>query len=171
MLIIPRSEEFFICYDIFMSLYKFSPIMSEATLIEAVHYVIDQEALLSSKAINQVLPITYLTIFAHYMDEYDNLVKIIERLGDISDANNGIKSKLHSPIMAGNQEIRELRVRKPDPYRMQVGCCDFGIADYNAFKDGHLENNKNLRLIERPDYEMIEFFDPDLDVLAYIVNP
>jgi hypothetical protein len=154
-----------------MSLYKFSPIMSEATLIEAVHYIIDRETLLSSKAVNKVLSITYLTIFAHYTDEYDELIKIIEKLGDTSDANNGTKSKLHTPIKAGDQEIRELRVRRPDPYRMQVGCCDFGIEDYNAFKDSHLENNKNLRLIERPDYEMIEFFDPDLDVLAYIVSP
>jgi hypothetical protein len=154
-----------------MSLYKFSPITSEAALREAMHYLIGQEALLSSKAVDQILPITYLTIFAHYTDEYDDLVKIVEDLGDVSDASNGIKSKLHDPIAAGGQEIHELRIRKPDPYRMQVGCCDFGAEDYQTFKNAHLNGNNNLRLIERPDYEMIEFFDPDFDVLAYVVSP
>jgi len=154
-----------------MSLYRFSPITSESELIEVIHYIIEQELILSSNAINKILPITYLTIFSHYSDEYGGLVKIIEKLGDVTDANNGVKAKLYTPIKSDDQEISEIRVRKPDPYRMQVGCCDFSVVDYQDFKNDHLENNKNLRLIERADYEMIEFFDPDFDVLAYTVSP
>ena len=51
------------------------------------------------------------------------------------------------------------------------GCNDFEIPNYKVFKNEHLsKHSKNLRLIERKDYEMIEFFDPDFDVFAYIVS-
>ena len=144
---------------------------AEAELKEAISYVIQQEAHLAAKAVADVLPITYLTIFAHYPDEYDRLVGFIQAWGEVSEANNGVKVKLQQSITEQDQNINELRIRKPDPYRMQVGCCDFGVDNYYVFKDSHLANNRNLRLIERPEYEMIEFFDPELDVLAYIVSP
>jgi hypothetical protein len=54
---------------------------------------------------------------------------------------------------------------------MQVGCNDFDIVNYEIFKKENLSKyQNNLRLIERPDYEMIKFFHPDYDVLAYIVS-
>ncbi len=68
-------------------------------------------------------------------------------------------------------ELSLLRIRKPDPYRMQVGCNDFKVPDYHDFKRKYLDKNQsNLRLIERPEYEMVEFYDPDYDVLAYVVS-
>lgn len=154
-----------------MQLYRFSPIQTETELKEAIGYLIKQEAELAAKAVGNSLPITYLTIFSHYADEYDRLVSLVQTWGEVSKANNGVKALLRQPITEQDQNINELRIRKPDPYRMQVGCCDFGIEYYCAFKESHLTNNPNLRLIERPDYEMIEFFDPDFDVLAYIVSP
>jgi hypothetical protein len=54
---------------------------------------------------------------------------------------------------------------------MQVGCNDFEVQDYKKFKAEYLPKHpSNLRLIERPEYEMVEFFDPDYDVLAYVVS-
>lgn len=144
---------------------------SDADFKEAIDYVIEQELLLVNKVTGKSLPITYLTIFAHYDDEYENLKNILESWGQTSQANNGIKAKLYDPILYSDGKINEVRVRQPDPYRMQVGCCDFTVDDYEDFKTTILEGNKNLRLIERPKYEMIEFFDPDFDVLAYVVSP
>jgi len=154
-----------------MKLYRFSPIATEAELKEAISYLIEQEVRLATKTVGDFLPITYLTIFAHYDDEYDRLVKIMQSWGEVSKANNGVKAKLCSAIQEQGQDVKELRIRKPDPYRMQVGCCDFGVNDYYAFKEDHLAKNPHLRLIKRPDYEMLEFFDPDFDVLAYVVSP
>ena len=71
----------------------------------------------------------------------------------------------------GRNTIRYVRIRKPDPYRMQVGCCDLEMDDYFQFKKTYLEpNEEQLRVIERPRYEMIEFHDPDFDIFAYVVS-
>lgn len=154
-----------------MKLYRFSPITNKAQLAEAVAYIAEQVSELCRKAIGQQLPITYLTVFTHYEDEYQTLVNLLAELGETSTANNGLHTKLTKPIVAKGQMITNLRVRKPDPYRMQVGCCDLGVDDFEAFKQANLgQHTQNLRLIERSEYDMIEFFDPDYDVLAYAVG-
>jgi hypothetical protein len=152
-----------------MKLYRFSPIKTEDALQKAVSYLIGQETVLAANLIGSALPITFLTVFAHYDDEYDTLSDIIRGWGEMGKANNGVKVRLSKAIRERGQSIEELRIRQPDPYRMQVGCCDFGVDDYSAFKETNL-GKRGLRLIERPKYEMIEFFDPDFDVLAYIVS-
>ncbi|MBI2232344.1 MAG: hypothetical protein HYU56_00315 [Candidatus Aenigmarchaeota archaeon] len=92
-------------------------------------------------------------------------------MGDYYNENNGLRVRLKKPINVSGHSILFLRIRKPDPYRMQVGCNDFVVENYKTFKKGYLtKHTQNLRLIERPEYEMIEFFHPDFDVLAYIVH-
>jgi hypothetical protein len=152
-----------------MKLYRFSPIQDSDTLREAILYVVHAENQLADKIIGATLPITYLTIFAHYDSEYDVLINIIDTWGEVAIANNGHKVTLTEPITKDGQRITELRIRRPDPYRMQVGCCDFGVDDFSSFKTAYLGSRKGLRLIERPEYQMVEFFDPDSDVLAYVV--
>lgn len=154
-----------------MQLYRFSPIKDEKQLREAVVYVADKTSELARKIIGKPLPISSLTIFAHYHDEFKNLSKIVQTLGNFVNENNGPRVVLHEPIKVGENMITHLRVRKPDPYRMQVGCNDFDVSDYDTFKNEHLPKHPdNLRLIKRVDYEMIEFFSPDYDILAYIVS-
>lgn len=92
-------------------------------------------------------------------------------LGNLFNENNGPRVALHEPIKVGENTITHLRIRKPDPYRMQVGCNDFDIPDYETFKNEHLlRYQNNLRLIKIGSYEIIEFFHPDFDVLAYVVS-
>jgi len=153
------------------SLYRFSPIQNQKELFAAVAYIAEQTTTLCQKITGERLPIPYLTIFAHYPDEYDVMRAIVAELGAITEANNGIAVELDQPLPAAGQSLTRLRIRRPDPYRMQVGCNDFDPGDYPTFKQHHLAAHPdNLRLIERPDYEMIEFFDPDFDVLAYVVS-
>lgn len=154
-----------------MKLYRFSPIKTKEELLQAIAHVAKQSNKLCEKITGQRLPITYLTIFAHYRDEYEQLLKIASNLGEISDANNGIAVKLKVPIETAGQTVIKLRIRKPDPYRTQVGCNDFDPGDYQAFKEKYLAANpNNLRVIQRPEYEMIEFYDPDFDVFSYVVG-
>jgi len=151
-----------------MNLYKFSPIKSEIELQQAISYVYEQAALLSEKVVSQKLLSSYVTIFAHYETEYVKLINITNGWGQSSVVENGIKTTLNSPITIGENSIEELRIRQPDPYRMQVGCCDFTVNNYQSFKASYLPGNKNLRVVTRAAFEMIEFFDPNFDVLAYV---
>ncbi len=154
-----------------MQLYRFSPIRNEAQLREAGAYIAEQSAALCRKIIGESLPFTYLTICTHYEDEYRLLSELLPMIGTVQDARNGIRVTLDRPIETVGQQISNLRLRKPDPYRMQVGCGDFLVEDYQTFKQSNLPSHPhNLRIIKRPEYEMIEFHDPDFDVLAYAVG-
>lgn len=150
--------------------YRFSPIQSKDQLIEAVRYVATETSKLAEKITGKVFPIVYLTIFSHSQSEYETLIKILATMGTPYSANNGLRADLSTPITAGKSSITKLRIRKPDPERPQVGCDDFEV-DYESFKDQYLAAHpESLRLIKRPEYEMIEFFDPGFDVLAYVVS-
>ena len=154
-----------------MKLYRFSPILNEKQLIEAVKYTATETTKLCKKVVGKSLSINSLTVFSHYDAEYKKLLKIIYKIGKPYNKHNGLCVKLHKTIEVGEHSIQYLRIRKPDPYRTQVGCNDFEVGDYQSFKKNHVPKYpQNLRIIERPDYEMIEFFDPDFDVLAYVVS-
>jgi hypothetical protein len=151
-------------------LYRFSPINTEKELRKAIQYTALETTKLCKKITGQEYAISGLTIFSHYPDEFDNLKNILFQMGKLVKENNGPYVKLHKPIKLPNNELTLLRIREPDPYRMQVGCNDFEVKNYLEFKDKYLKNFKNLRLIVRPEYEMIEFFDPDFDILAYVLS-
>ncbi len=143
-------------------------IQNRESLIEAVRYVASRTSELAKKIIGKELLIKSLTIFAHSQTEFERLTKILEEMGKPYNYNNGPRVELNKPIIAGKNQITHLRIRKPDPERPQVGCNDFE-TDYESFKEDYLsEHSDNLRLIKRPEYEMIELHDPTFDVLAYV---
>ncbi len=151
-------------------LYRYSPIKNENTLLIAVHYVSEQSTKLCKKVIGREFPINPLTIFTHYPDEFEFLKNAVLKMGTQFEYNNGPYVNLSRPIKLIHNEFTQLRIRNPDPYRSQVGCCDFLVPDFREFKNKYLKGNPNLRVIERPEYEMIEFFDPDFDILAYVCS-
>lgn len=154
-----------------MQLYRFSPIKDEKQLREAVIYIADKTSELAKEIIGKSLSISSLTIFAHYPDEFEKLSGVAKTIGNLFNEHNGPRVALHKPIKARENTISHLRIRKPDPYRMQVGCGDFDVPDYETFKNENLlKYQNNLRLIKREEYEMVEFFHPDFDVLAYVVS-
>ena len=151
-------------------MYRFSPIQNKEQLINAVRYVGTETSKLARKVIGKTLPIKSLTIFSHSQPEFELLVKILATMGKLYNENNGPRVELHEPLEVGNNKIIFLRIRKFDSERPQVGCNDFE-TDYNSFKNEYLTKHpNNLRVIKRPWYEMIEFYDPDFDVLAYVVS-
>lgn len=154
-----------------MNSFRFSPIKAEDELIQAVTYIANRSESLAQKVIGRKLPITSLTVFSHFEEEFKELKKIIAGLGTSYNENNGPRVKLYSPIIASGNKIEYLRIRKPDSERPQVGCNDYDITSYKEFKSQYLSYHyKNLRLIIRSEYEMIEFFDCEFDVLAYVVS-
>ena len=145
-------------------------IQNKEELIEAVRHVATETSRLAEKIVGRTFPISSVTIFAHSEPEHELLIQIQADMGKPYDYNNGPRVELHEPIIADGNKITHLRIRKPDPERPQVGCNDFD-TDYESFKKDFLLNHSgNLRFIKRPEYEMIEFYDPNFDVLAYVVS-
>jgi len=139
-------------------------------LIEAVRYVAIETSRLAEKIVGKAFSIKSLTIFAHSEKEYESLTRIQEGTGRLYNYNNGPRVELYEPIEVGDNKITHLRIRKPDPERPQVGCNDFE-TDYESFKKGYLSDHPdNLRPVKRSEYKMIEFYDPNFDVLAYVVS-
>jgi len=152
-------------------LYRFSPILTKDQLDKAIEYVANKTTELCKKITGNEYPINGLTIFSHYQDEFDKLKRIAFGLGTLHEEHNGPYVKLFDPISLPHNQLELLRIRQPDPYRSQVGCNDFKVPNYEKFLNQFLKANpNNLRLIKRPEYDMIEFFDPDYDVLAYVVS-
>ena len=119
----------------------------------------------------ETAPITSLTIFAHYPAEFEILKKIQAEMGTQVGDVLGPRVVLHEPIVVEGGAITHLRIRQPDPYHGQVGSNDYDIADYATFKEKFLAAKpNNLRLLVRPDYELIEFWDPDFDVTGYVLS-
>lgn len=145
-------------------------IKNKKELLSVVKYVAIETSKLAQKIVGKKFPIKSLTIFSHSQREYETLVKMLEDLGRSYNENNGPRVELYNPIAVENNHITHLRIRRPDSERPQVGCNDFE-TDYETFKKEYLlKYSSNLRLIKRPEYEMIEFFDPEFDVLAYVVS-
>jgi len=65
-----------------------------------------------------------------------------------------------------------LYIRRPDPYRHHVGDLDFFLPEkkYQILKQRLLDGKeiKDARVFERPDLDMIELYNPNIDVLAYV---
>ncbi len=150
--------------------YRFSPIQSKDKLLEAIKYVTTQVTLLAEKCVGVSLVTESLTIFSHDPQEFARLCEMANDLGEPYNENNGPRVKLKEAIAVGASTVRFVRIRKPDPDRPQVGCADFNVGDYFDFKTRFLAYIAS-HVIKRPEYEMIEFSDPDFDVLAYAVSP
>ncbi len=154
-----------------MQLYRFSPIKSAEEGFESLEYIDLKLKELSTLTLGESQPINTLKIFAHYEDEFLFLKGWVNTLGK----NDGTSTpsyyvKTSKPTQVNDDLIDYIGIRTPDPYRSQVGCGDYVVDDYEAFKEKHLGNLPYLREIDHPTYEMLELFHPDIDVLGYIVK-
>lgn len=162
-----------------MNLYRFSPIKNEAELLEAIKYIHFECYKLCKQSFGKYLPNAgNVGVFCHYDDEYKEVTKIRERLTETSDNVNQKYYRLHKPIVIPQKgDVPEtaytyLYVRKPDPYRHHVGDVDFYLEPekYNRLKQEMLKGKvvKGARVFDRPDLDMIELYDPDVDALGYV---
>lgn len=145
-------------------------IQNKTELIEVVAYIARETTQLCQSIIGKPFPIKSLTVFTHDEMEYKLLFAILATLGNPYNYNNGPRVELFEPIIVDDNKITHLRIRKPDIERPQLGCNDFE-TDYESFKKEYLlKYPAYLKLIIRPEYEMIEFHDDKFDVLAYVVS-
>jgi hypothetical protein len=162
-----------------MKLYQFSPIKNEAELLKAIEHIHFSCFKLCKQSFSKYLPVAgNVGVFCHYDDEYELLTKLRKELCEPSDNPNKKYFPLHKPIVIpAKGDVPEttythLYIRKPDPYRAQVGDIDFTLEepDYSELKNSLSEGKKvkGLRVFERPDLDMIELYDPDNDALGYV---
>lgn len=162
-----------------MKLYRFSPIQSREKLFEAISYIHAECYALCKQSFGEYLPNAgNVGVFCHYDDEYEFLIGVRKELTEPSDNLGQKYFKLHEPIvMPTANSILEatythLYIRKPDPYRHHVGDVDFYLEPekYAELKQSLQDDTiiRGARIFPRTDLDMIELYDPDSDVLAYV---
>lgn len=162
-----------------MKLYRFSPIRTKAELLDAVEYVHAACHSLCQQTLGEYLPVAgNIGIFCHYDDEFDRLVELRNELADVNDSWNEKYYRLHEPISIAEKDgipaatYTHLYIRRADPYRGQVGDADFVMSPetFTPLKKSLLDGVKikGARAFDRPELDMIELHDPDIDVLSYV---
>lgn len=162
-----------------MKLYRFSPIKSKEELFEAIKHIHFESHKLCNQAFGKYLENAgNMGVFCHYDDEFVFLKKIRATLCNPSDNPNQKYFLLHNPIIIQAKDgvpettYTHLYIRRPDPYRHHVGDVDFYFdpKEYEKLKKSLLSGGtlQGARVFERPDLDMIELYNPDSDVLAYV---
>jgi hypothetical protein len=155
-----------------MQLYRFSPLKNSQECTEALEFIHHKLRELSELVLEEKLPINTLKIFAHYPDEYDFLRSWANEIG-VAENDNSTTSyyvKVTQQFTVNGESIEYVGIRVPDPYRSQVGCGDFVVPNYEEFKSKYLGHSAYIREVKHPNYQMLELFHPDIDVLGYIVK-
>lgn len=162
-----------------MKLYRFSPIKNESELLEAIKYTHFACFELCKQSFGKYLPVAgNIGVFCHYEDEYTFLIELRKKLTEESNNVNQKYFRLYNPIVIpARGDVPEtiyalLYVRKPDPYRFHTGDVAFvlEVEKYQELKKS-LQNGKVIkgtRIFERPDLDMVELYDPDVDALGYV---
>jgi len=159
--------------------YKFSPIKSKDELIKVIKYLHIQSNQMCFDSFGMYLPNAgNVGIFCHYEEEYNFLTNLKKEL-TYSSSNPDQKYftlkrsiKIASRNDIPETEYKYLYIRRPKVESPQVGDIDFYLEDneFNRIKKDLLKGKKikGARLFDRTDLNMIELFNPDIDVLAYV---
>jgi len=162
-----------------MKLYRFSPVTTHEGLLEAIRHVHAEAFKLCKASLGEYLPVAgNVGFFCHYNEEYKVLTELRKQLTESSDNVNQKYFRLHEPmVMPAEGEMPEtaythLYIRQPDIYRAQVGDVDFVMELDRYQKTKELlqqgEVIPGARVFPRADLDMIELYNPDVDVLGYI---
>src|SRR6185312_10605842 len=126
-----------------MKLYTYSPIQSKDELIDAITFTHFACYQLCKQSYGSYLPNSgNIGIFCHYDDEYAWLTGLRKELTEVSESFLQKYFRLHKPIVIpAKGDVPEtaythLYIRRPDPYRHQVGDVDFYLPEgqYAALK-------------------------------------
>lgn len=162
-----------------MKFYRFSPIENKEQLLEAIKHTHFSCYKLCKQSFGKYfLNAGNMGIFCHYEDEYQRLIELRKQITKASDNVNQKYFRLYEPIILSTRDdipetvYTHLYIRKPDPYRHQVGDVDFFLEPekYIELKNSLLQGTviMGARVFDRPDLDMIELYNPDVDALGYV---
>ncbi|MDD5341734.1 MAG: hypothetical protein PHI73_00115 [Patescibacteria group bacterium] len=139
-------------------------------LKNTIQDIIAQAEVLKRKFVNDPAPVNYACIFCQNDEEYTSVINLAGQLGKVvQETKTGPLFQIAPlPTVAGNLQL--LKIRKPDPTRPERGDADFTLSNYDEFKKAHL-NQKGFSLIDKGNFEMIEYMEPGTAVRVYFSNP
>lgn len=162
-----------------MEPFGISPIQNEAQLRLALEHIHFACHALCMQTLHTYLPVAgNIGIFCHDETEYMRLTKIKETITDPSIKVYGKYFKLYNPIIVPAKETIPARtytylyIRKPDSNKPHIGDLDFYIepkafTELKQYVSGGSVFGARL-LPNRPDLDLIELYDPNIDALGYI---
>ncbi len=144
--------------------------MNIEDLKNIVKNIIAQADTLKQQLFSDPAPVNYACIFCQSDDEYSSFIEMAKQMGKVvQNTKAGPVFQIESlPTVAGVLHL--LKIRKPDPTRPERGDADFTLSNYDEFKKEHI-NQIGFKLIDKGDFEMIEYKSPDSNVLVYFSNP
>lgn len=145
--------------------------MNLKDLEELICDIVAQAQKLSDKhTTERNAPVNYVCIFSQNEIEYQSFLKLASQLG------SSVKETAMGPVfhikpfttIAGELDL--IKIRRPDPKRLERGDADFTVRDYPSFRERHIGKH-GFSLIERKEMEMIELIDPVFNTIAYYSYP
>lgn len=135
-----------------------------------IQNIINEAELLKDKYTDQKnVPVNYACIFCQSEEEQINFLKEAHKLGTIiQETSSGPLFKISLDTIAGKLQL--LKIRKPDPTRLERGDADFTISDYSFFKEKYL-NKAGFSLVQKDNFEMIELYEKGNNVRVYFSFP
>lgn len=136
-----------------------------------VQNIVERATTLKNKHVDDKnTPVNYACIFSQGKKEYDDLVKVTRKIGNmIKETPTGLLFQI-SPLKTVSGVLKLLKIRLPDVTRPELGDADFTVSNFSDFKKKYLSKD-GFKLIKREDFEMVELTDPEFDVRAYFSNP
>jgi len=150
-------------------LYTFSPITSKEQFDAALKHIVEKAGALSQQLTGTRLPIATVKVFAHYPEEFQFIKSIIEEYGTLSTIGRSTSIYVDSSLTIGGNQIKNVGIRVPDPYRLQTGCVDFRVEKPKEFISS-LPKNEHGYIRPFPDMpdDFVELWHPGFDVAGYI---
>jgi hypothetical protein len=136
-----------------------------------VKSIVEKATALKNKHIdNKNTPVNYACIFSQSQEEYDELLKAAQKIGNvIKETPTGPLFHIE-PLQTVSGVLKLLKIRLPDPTRPEIGDSDFTISNFPEFEKKYL-SRPGFKVMRRKDFYMIELADSSFDVRAYFSNP
>ena len=145
--------------------------MDEEDLKIRVKNIVEKATTLKNKYIDyKNTPINYACIFSQNKKEYDELVEVAQKIGNvIKETPTGLLFHI-KPLQTISGVLKLLKIRLPDPTRPERGDADFTVSNFLEFEKKYL-SKAGFKLIKRENFVMMELMDSKFDVRAYFSNP
>ncbi len=136
-----------------------------------VKNIVEKATVLKNKHINDKnTPVNYACIFSQSEGEYKELLEVARKIGKvIKETPTGLLFHIE-PLQTVSGILKLLKIRIPDPTRSELGDADFTVFNFSEFEKKYL-TKPNFKLMQKPDFYIIELMDSEFDVRAYFSNP
>lgn len=144
--------------------------MNAQDLKNIVKDIVAQADRVKQRIVSGPAPVNYTCIFSQNDEEYSSFLEAAKEIGKVvKDTNMGPVYQIQ-PLETVAGDLQVLKIRKPDLTRPERGDADFTLSDYKTFKQEHIKK-AGYKLIDKGDFEMIEYKDSSAKVLLYFSNP